>query len=205
MRLGLLGPVPAERSASLEAAAEFLLQGQKVARAIYLGDDDALDRVVQERATRLFGGDPSDDGVWRRAAELTVDGDPDEINAFIAAERERRKLKVLESLPRPALRTIEMVGDRITVLIFDKSLLDEEDIFPASLLVYGKGEGHFAKRIGNRWFLSPGKLDAIGGVCVLEDSGEDLVARFYNDTGRQLGEERMPSAGALKLKVQGGA
>jgi len=205
-RLGLLGPVrrdSADAGSALETAATFLLSQQGVARAIYLGDDDALDRMVEEWARRLFGSDPSDDGVWQRAAELVEDGAPAEIEAFVSAERERRKLRIFESLPRPTLRSLEMIGDRVTVLIFDKSQLDEEDIFPAALLVYGKGDSPLARRIGTRWFLSPGRLSDSGGVCVLEESGDDLLARFYSARGELVSEERMQSAVAAKLKVQG--
>jgi hypothetical protein len=205
-RLGLLGPVrrdSPDAATALETAASFLLSKQSVARAIYLGDDDALDRVVEEWARRLFGSDPSDDGVWQRAAELVEDGGPAEIEAFVSAERERRKLRIFESLPRPTLRSLEMIGDRVTVLIYDKSLLDEEDIFPAALLIYGKGDAPLARRIGTRWFLSPGRLSDAGGVCVLEEIGDDLVARFYSARGDFVAEERLLSAAAAKLKVQG--
>ncbi|MFO0670305.1 MAG: hypothetical protein U0235_11865 [Polyangiaceae bacterium] len=206
MRLGLLGPVSQGASnAALEAAADFLLTAQGVTRVLYLGDDDALDRVVERRARDIVTGDPSDDAAWTRAEHLVRDGTPEAIDAFIEAERRRRSLRVFESLPRPALRTVEMVGDRLTVLIFDKANLDEEDIFPAALLVYGKGEGCLAKRIGTRWFLSPGRLGLEGGVCVLDESGEELVAHFFNQKGSPVLSERLPNAAAAKLKVQGGA
>ena len=39
------------------------------------------------------------------------------------------------------LRSVEMFGDRVAVLIHDKALLDEEDIFSATFLVYGKSDG----------------------------------------------------------------
>lgn len=206
MRLGLLGPVSQGASiAALESAADFLLTAQGATRILYLGDDDALDRVVERRAREIVTGEPTDEAAWDRAAVLVRDGTPEAIDAFIDTERRRRGLRVFESLPRPALRTMEMVGDRLTVLIFDKANLDEEDIFPAALLVYGKGDGCLAKRIGTRWFLSPGRLGLEGGVCVLDESGEDLTAHFYNQKGAPVLAEKLPTATAAKLKVQGGA
>lgn len=206
MRLGLLGPVRQGATfAALEEAGEFLLSAQRVTRVLYLGDDDALDRMVEMQARRLVGDDPSDDGAWRMAERLVRDGTPDQIDAFIGLERQRRRLRVLESLPQPALRTIEMIGDRVSVLIFDKAQLDEEDIFPASLLVYGKSDACIAKRIGARWFLSPGKLSTEGGICVIEESGDDLLANFFSQSGAPLLSERMTTVMAAKLKVQGGA
>ncbi|MBK6692341.1 MAG: hypothetical protein IPG50_09070 [Myxococcales bacterium] len=204
MRLGLLGPVRDEAS-SLEPAVEFLLHEESVGRVIYLGNDDALDRCVEARARKLVGEDPTDKGTWRRAVDLISNGAPSEIDAFVARERERRQLRRFESLPRPALRTVEMIGDRLSVLIFDKSMLDEEDIFPAALLFYGKSPGFLAKRIGTRWFVTPGTPSAEAGIVILEESGEDLVARFHSETGNALAVERLPLAAAAKLKVQGGA
>jgi hypothetical protein len=206
MRLGLLGPIRQGAShATLETAAEFLLSAQRASRVIYLGDDGALDRAVEEQARRVMGDDPTDDGVWERAERLVIDGTPDAIDAFIAKERRRRRLRALESLPRPALRTIEMIGDRVSVLIHDKAQLDEDDIFPAALLVYGKSDVCLAKRIGTRWFVSPGHLGPDAGVCLIEESGDDLVAHFFSQRGTPLLSERTPAGAAAKLKVQGGA
>ena len=71
MRLGLLGPVPpkatSEHAQAVEKAAGFLLKSQKVTRAIYLGPDDALEKVVERWARRLVGDDPTDEAAWRRA------------------------------------------------------------------------------------------------------------------------------------------
>ena len=108
-------------------------------------------------------------------------------------------------MPKPALRTIEMVGDRVSVLIYDKAQLDEEDIFPAALLVYGKGDACFAKRIGTRWFLSPGKLCASGGICVIEEHDDEVAAHFFSERGTPLLSERLPTVVGTKLTVQGGA
>ena len=63
---------------------------------------------------------------------------------------------------RDELRTIEMFGDRVAVLIHDKALLDEEDIFSATFLVYGKSDGPLVKKIGPRWFLTPGPIGSAG-------------------------------------------
>src|ERR1700676_2798695 len=90
-------------------------------------------------AARLVGSDPSDDAAWKRAAEVAVRGTPAEIDAFVARERARQRLRVLEGLPAAkGARTVEMIGDRARVLLYDQTVLDEEDIFAASLLVYGK-------------------------------------------------------------------
>src|SRR6187200_1105354 len=125
MRLGLLGPANGDVGA-LGRAAEFLLNGARVHRAIYLGNDGALDRAVAAWARKLVGDDPSDAGAWTRAAEIALRGTPEIIDRFVATERARLRLKSLEALPEQVARTIEMVGDRVAVLIYDKSQLDEE-------------------------------------------------------------------------------
>src|SRR6187200_459589 len=125
MRLGLLGPANGDVGA-LGRASEFLLNGARVHRAIYLGNDGALDRAVAAWARKLVGDDPSDAGAWTRAVEIARSGTPDVIDRFVATERARLRLKSLEALPEEVARTIEMVGDRVAVLIYDKSQLDEE-------------------------------------------------------------------------------
>jgi len=41
-------------------------------------------------------------------------------------------------LPPPPARAIEMIDDRVVLLVHDKAVLDEEDIANAHLIVYGK-------------------------------------------------------------------
>ena len=97
MRLGLLGPAGGDVG-GLGRAAEFLLNGARVHRAIYLGNDGALDRAVAAWARKLVGDDPTDEGAWRRAAELALTGQPAAIDRFVATERARLRLKSLEAL-----------------------------------------------------------------------------------------------------------
>jgi hypothetical protein len=201
VRLGLLGPANGDL-ASLARTAEFLLNGAKVARAIYLGADDALEDTVAVWAESLVGPDASDDGVWERALAV-VTGGAEQIDRFLRAERARLRLKSLERLPPQELRTVEMFGDRVAVLIHDKALLDEEDIYSASLLIYGTGETPLVKRIGPRWFLTPGPIGEMGGAIVLDDSTEELVASVYDAEGSLACTEVLHLARPAKVSVQG--
>src|SRR5512135_2119452 len=101
MRLGLLGPAKphatGEDAAAVEKAAGFLLKSQRVNRAIYLGADDALERVVERWARRLVGDDPTDEWAWRRAHQLALVGTPEEIDEFVKGQRMRLRLRSLES------------------------------------------------------------------------------------------------------------
>ena len=211
MRLGFLGPVLSHppsgngSAAALEIASGLLLNKHRVGRVIYLGADDALEHMVEDWARRLVGDDPTDDAAWQRAAQLAAGGTSEEIDAFVKCERMRLKLRSLESLPHRILRTMEMVGDRIAILIHDKELLDEEDIFAASLLIYGKSDVPLVRKIGGRFFITPGTLGPLGGVCVLDDMGDDISITVYNIEGETMLHERLALPRVSRPRLQGSA
>lgn len=205
MRLGLLGPSAGDVGA-LGRAAEFLLNTARVHRAIYLGVDGALDRAVTTWARKLVGDDPSDDSAWRRAADAALTGTPEQIDRMVQLERARMRLKALESLPEQVGRTIEMLGDRVAVLIHDKALLDEEDILAANLLFYGKSDGPLVKRIGARWFVTPGPIGSEGGgIAVLDDDADDVTVSIFDSLGKPGVTEALTAQRAAKMRVQGDA
>lgn len=205
MRLGLLGPAGSDVGA-LGRAAEFLLNGARVHRAIYLGNDGALDRAVAAWARKLVGDDPSDEAAWRRAANIAVSGTSEQIDKFVQTERARLRLKSLEALPEEISRTIEMVGDRVAVLIYDKALLDEEDILAANLLFFGKSDGPLVRKIGARWFVTPGPIGSEGGgIAVLDDETDEIMITIYDSTGKPSQREALSLHRVTKMRVQGDA
>jgi hypothetical protein len=202
MRLGLLGPAGGDVGA-LGRAAEFLLNGARVHRAIYLGNDGALDRAVAAWARKLVGDDPSDDSAWTRAADMALTGSPNNIDKFVATERARLRLKALEALPEQVARTIEMVGDRVAVLIYDKAQLDEEDILAANLLLFGNSSGPLVRKIGPRWFVTPGPIGSIGGgLAVLDDEQDEVVVTIYDSSGKASQREVLTSQ-RTKMRAEG--
>jgi hypothetical protein len=205
MRLGLLGPAEGNVD-GLGRAAELLVDELKVERAVYLGNDAALDEVVAAWAHRLVDGDPSDDAAWSRAARLALAGSPGEIDAFLRKERARQRLRILERLATSSdARTVEMIGDRVAVLLYDKGSLDEEDIFAASFLVYGKSPEPLVKKVGNRWFLTPGAIGSPGGgIAILDDGAEEIVGSIYSLDGKCTFSETLIVPRATKMKIQGG-
>jgi hypothetical protein len=201
VKLGLLGALQGELGALVRAAG-FLLNEARVSRAVYLGDDDALDAAVAVWAESLVGGDASDSGLWERALPLVEGGTPARLDAFRRAERGRLRLRALEGLPPVERRSVEMIGDHLALLVHDTELLDEEDIYAAALLLYGKSDAPVAKRIGPRWFLSPGPVGVEGGgALVLDDSSDDVVATFYDLEGREIRRQPLGSARAGVFSV----
>ncbi len=99
MRFAVLGPANDDLVA-LEKGANLVLFEHEAEQVIYLGPDDALDRVVRGWAARLVGDDPSDEGIWDRAARRCAEGTPDQIDRFIAAERPRERLNAHDRDPR---------------------------------------------------------------------------------------------------------
>lgn len=183
--------------------AELLLNSARVTRAIYLGSDDALEDTVALWAESLVGSDASDQGVWDRAYAMAAEGSPDQIQDFLRSERARLRLKSLENLPVREMRSVEMFGDRVAVLIHDKALLDEEDIFSATFLIYGKSDSPLIKKIGPRWFVTPGPIGGPGGgAIVLDDADDEIVASLYDGEGRLARTETLATEHAAKLRVQ---
>jgi hypothetical protein len=110
-----------------------------------------------------------------------------EIDQFVAAERRRERLKALKCLPVATSRTIELLEGRVAVLLYDKALLDEEDILPASLLIFGKSREPLVRQVGSRTFVSPGELGPKSGIALFsnDDAGEISVS-MYEPGGERL-------------------
>ena len=202
MRLGILGPAQGDLPA-LARGAQLLLDEAHADKVIYLSDDDALDHVVAGWARGLVGADPSEAALFARAARC-AEASPEAIDAFVASERARIRLRVLASLP-PGQRTIEILDGRVALFVFDKGTLDEEDILPASVLVFGKSTAPLIKKVGARTFLSPGPIGESGGMALLDDGGGGVRIELWNVRGAVTAREMIgaPLSGA-KMRVQGG-
>jgi hypothetical protein len=202
MRFAVLGPANDDLLA-LEKGASLMLFELEADQVIYLGPDDALDRLVLDWARRLVGPDPTDDGLWDRAALRCATASHDEIDRFIAAERRRERLKVLKCLPAATSLTIEILEGRVAVLLYDKALLDEEDILAASLLIYGKSKEPVVRQVGTRTFISPGELGAgQGGIALLsDDASGDVTVSIYDPAGGLFESHVVPHSLTGKFTV----
>jgi phytoene dehydrogenase-like protein len=194
MRIGFLGPAGGDL-ALLEQAADHLLTREHASRVLYLGDDGAMHESVARWAERLVGDDPSDEGAWRRAVEIALAGTPEAIEAFLQAERKRRRLRALFELPEGSLRTLERLGSHAALAVYDRTTLDADDIASAALFVHGRSELPRIVEEEGRVFLTPGCLGASGGVLVLDAAAGPVTARLLDATGREL----LPEPAVLPL------
>jgi hypothetical protein len=202
MRLALLGPAEGHTGA-LEAAARFVLS-RAADRAVYLGVDGALDAIVKKWAAELVGDNPSEAAVWRRAVRACARADAATIDAYLEAERKRATLRIFESLPDQETRAVEMLGGALVVMIHDKGHLNEEDMLPARLLLFGKSRPAVVKQVGQRWFVSPGAFEE-AGIMTLDDSDDGILLTLFDGACKELRTERLSTNRATKMKVGAGS
>lgn len=191
MRIGLLGPAGGDLVA-LRDGAEFLLGDAAADQVIYLGDDEeTLREVTRDWAREIFGAEPDPEAFLERAVELAIGGTPEQIEELLEAESSLRRLSAIRKLPPPPARAVELLADRILLAVYDKSVLDEEDIANAALIVYGKGKEAEIRRFGSRYFLTPGPA-AEGRVALVEveDDGGVSIA-LYETSGLPVWREKM--------------
>lgn len=199
MRLALLGSCDGD-VAALARAAHTSLSKLHADRVVYLGGDDALDAVIYAWADMIDAVDPLE---WR--VDALIDESPDRLDDAIARERARAKLRAFRSLPAAGVRSIELLHDRVVLLVDDKKELDEEDLLPATFIVFGKGEPT-VRRVGSRVFLCPGAVAKRREGIVLLDEGDhtgSVIATVHDVDGNVVMREVLDTARAAKLKVQG--
>ncbi len=199
MRLGFVGPCLGDIRRLRELAARLLFD-LKVDRAIYLGSDDALDRAVPGWAEAL--GAPADDEVFlSEAALLALDAPAEALDDLLARDARRQRLADLACLPDARDRCVEMLEDRVVLMVFDKSLLDEDDIANATVVAYGHAVKPDLRTIGARAFLAPG-YTASGLVGLLEDQADGLSLSLRGPRGEVVREAWLPRARNARLEVR---
>ena len=165
MRLGFIGPASTDASA-LERAAKLLVVEYEVDQLIYLGEDDALREFVATHESETDGP-----GVEQQVARVAATGTPSDIEDVLRRLRGTRYLEKLRIAPRPPTRAMEMLDDRIVLIVRNKAVVGEEDVMNSNVVVYGDAEELMFKRFGPRCFFSPGPLDG-GHLGILEDQSE---------------------------------
>lgn len=196
-----MGPAPDQKDLLAEAARK-MQKDLGVDRVLYLGSDRMLDMVVGHWAEELVGPRASDLTLMQRATDKCLDATPAEIDAFLAAERERSELRMFQSLAGERTRSVELIGGKVAVMLYDKAHLEEEDILPATLLIFGKSREPLIKLIGRRWFLSPGSFPN-HGIMIVDDAEEKLRAFVYDSDCQQVQTQELVAPKALRMRVAG--
>lgn len=206
MRLGILGPAGGDLL-GLARAAQFLVDEGQAEKVLYLADDGALERVVVGWAHEIVGSNPTEEALFKRAAARCAKGSPEEIDRFVDGERSRLRLKVYVSLPAEGSRSIELLDGRVTLFVYDKAALDEEDISAASILVFGKSAEPMIRKVGARIFVSPGPIGSpTGGMAILDDGAGGVKIEILDPSGNISAQDLLAAtATGNKMKVQGGA
>jgi len=165
MRFGFIGPANTDASA-LERAAKLLVVEYEVDQLIYLGEDDALREFVATHESEKDA--PS---VEQQVARVAATGTPSDIEDVLRRLRGTRYLEKLRVAPRPPTRAMEMLDDRIVLIVRNKAVVGEEDVMNSNVVIYGDAVELMFKRFGPRCFFSPGPLEG-GYLGILDDQPE---------------------------------
>jgi hypothetical protein len=171
MRIAIIGQ--ARNSDMLRRAVDMFLSDPQVKQIIYLGNDAAVDDVVDEFARQNLG----EDEFLRRGATLACNGSAEAIDQLLAEDNAAQRLSVLRRLPDPPALAVEMLEKWIILGVHDKAVLEEDDVANAHVIVYGKASEADFKRFGPRSFLTPGPLEKgkVGRIALRPDGGLDVT------------------------------
>lgn len=178
MKIGFVGPANGHDEL-LREALDFLIGDADVHQAVYLGLDDAAQRTVQAWATRIAKTELGEAAFLRKAAALAQTGTAEDIGELLRSDEEVRRLSCVRTIPPGPARAVEMIGDRMATIVYDKGVLDKDDIANSTLLIYGKSKEDLLKRFGPRYFFTPGPLDnGKVGIVEADDDGQITVGMF---------------------------
>lgn len=191
MRIGFIGPADSD-TAALERAAKMLIVDFEVDQLIYLGEDQALADFVAAHES-----DDGANGIEQQVARVAATGSPSDIEQVLRRLRGTRYLEKLRVAPRPPTRAMEMLDDRIVLIVRNKSTIGEEDVVNSNVVVYGDAQELLFKRFGPRCFFCPGPLSG-GHVGLLDDRSESggVVLKALDVSGDEWWSEPIQGRGA---------
>ncbi|MEM7434154.1 MAG: hypothetical protein AAF436_03310 [Myxococcota bacterium] len=165
MRFGFIGPAGLD-AALLEGAVDLLVTKFEADAVIYFAADEAIRDFITAHQR-----DKTDLTFEQQVAQVAATGSPDEIHQVVRSLCGARYLEKLRVVPQSPASVIEMLDDRIVLLVRDKSSIGEEDVVNSNVVVYGDAKSLTFKRYGPRCFFSPGPLEG-GHVGILDDEAE---------------------------------
>ncbi|MFY0575558.1 hypothetical protein ACN28S_15405 [Cystobacter fuscus] len=211
--------------AAFDAAYE-LLRAKGAQRFVFLGgrysdlDEWILDRRERSRGGREYSGTDFLQDVERwlsvsdkkpRPRSLSVSreelekeaADPLRVRENFLRTPERDCLQYRDpAIPR---KVLDMVGDTLCCLVYDKNDLERDDLINASLFLHGRESEPKLVQIGPRFFLSPGRLaGAAEQTCALLERVErDLRFSAWRLDGKAVLEPRvLPVERRTKMSIK---
>ena len=210
--------------AAFNAAYE-LLRGKGAQRFLFAGgrytdlDEWILERRERSRGGREYSGADFIDDVarWLAVAEqkprprslaMGEDASKQETDPMLVRESflrapERDSIQYRDpSVPR---KVLDMVGDTLCCLLYDKNDLTRDDLVNAVLFIHGKESEPKVVQIGPRFFLTPGRLaGAAEQTCgLLERDEQGLRFSAWRLDGTVVLEpQTLPVARGSKLSLK---
>lgn len=191
MRLGFIGPAGTDAT-SLGKAATMLICEFEADTVVCLAEDDAFRRFVAAHKP-----DEGSRAIEQQVAQIAATGSPEEIEDVLRKLRGARYLGKLRVAPPAPRRAMEMLDDRIVIIVRNKTTIGEEDVINSNVVVYGDAKALMFKRFGPRCFFSPGPL-GLGHIGLLDDQSETggVVLKAIDLAGEIVWSEPIQGQGA---------
>lgn len=187
LRVVVIGPAD-QRDSALSEVLDRALSDPLTAQVLYLAHDGAATRVLSAHPTAL-----SEQAFLSRAVDVALRGSADDIAALLRDEARGKRLSAVRSLPPPPARAVEMFERWMLLSVYDKAVLEEDDIANAQVILYGKSDRPALTRFGPRCFFSPGPLSAgCTGLLELQPNG-DLALQLVQLDGTLREREQLPA------------
>lgn len=200
MKLGFVGPAHGDL-VRLRALCERLLFEVKVDRVYHLGSDDSLDRAMAGWAEKL-GAPRDDEALLDEVALLAPDAPAEALDALLAREALRARLSDVTDLTASSGCRVEMVEDRLLLVMHDRAKPDEDDLANALVIVQGSALRPDLQLAGGRAILMPGDASRGGHLGLVERLGERLRVAVLDGRGRTVREASLPLRGAAHMEVR---
>jgi len=159
---------------------------------VCLAEDDAFRRFVAAHKP-----DEGSRAIEQQVAQIAATGSPEEIEDVLRKLRGARYLGKLRVAPPAPRRAMEMLDDRIVIIVRNKTTIGEEDVINSNVVVYGDAKALMFKRFGPRCFFSPGPL-GLGHIGLLDDQSETggVVLKAIDLAGEIVWSEPIQGQGA---------
>ena len=201
MKIGLVGVADGAEDL-LSEAVEFLMGDVGVDLLVYLSSDDAIVGAARAWAEQVVPEGLDENAFLTRVAATAPKGSVADLDALFEQDTALSRIELIRRLPPAPARAIEMIGDRIVTMVWDKAVLQEEDIANSFVTIYGKSKKMLFKRFGPRYFFTPGPLsDKHIGVLEHDEEEGGFVLSLFSPDGVPISREPLQVRISAKMTV----